>query len=183
MSVKGILELVLYLEKFRNIDLFHQGLYQIRLQFYQQGNLSKGIPFDYQQIKRKSAGSQKNTNLVPPHSLDFLNKYVSQTFLIRFQEEQVQLGEVVNIRIELDAFPDLTTCIYLESELMYSELDEDRQTDQFEFKQVSKSIHKIGNLFMPINQYFPIVFDEYHFSMVEATIHSYLIDFRYQHSQ
>jgi hypothetical protein len=40
MSLHGILELVIVLDKFKNIDLFHQGLYQLRLEVYHCGSNS-----------------------------------------------------------------------------------------------------------------------------------------------
>lgn len=34
MSLKAIVEFILQVESFRNIDLFHQGLYQLRFTIY-----------------------------------------------------------------------------------------------------------------------------------------------------
>ena len=35
MSLKAIIEIAVHVESFRNIDLFHQGLYQLRFRIYQ----------------------------------------------------------------------------------------------------------------------------------------------------
>lgn len=34
MSLKAQIEFILHIESFRNIDLFHQGLYQLRFRIY-----------------------------------------------------------------------------------------------------------------------------------------------------
>ena len=36
MSLKAIIEFLVHLESFRNIDLFQQGLYHIRVNIYQE---------------------------------------------------------------------------------------------------------------------------------------------------
>lgn len=42
-------------------------------------------------------------------------------------------------------------------------------------KSVSKFESKINNLFSGIKEYVPIIFDEMHFCVVKATVHSLLI--------
>lgn len=102
---------------------------------------------------------------------------------------------MVVFRIEVDAFPDLQQSIYIETELMFSEsihlnkaktadsLKTDPSlpapNDQVEFKKVSRSVNRINNIFVPINEYFPAIFDEYHFAICDLTLHTFLIDFKY----
>ena len=38
MSLKAIVEFILHVESFKNIDLFHQGLYQLRFRIYHENN-------------------------------------------------------------------------------------------------------------------------------------------------
>lgn len=38
MSLKAILEFVVHLEEFRNVDLFQQGLYHLRISIYNEEN-------------------------------------------------------------------------------------------------------------------------------------------------
>ena len=38
MSVRSILEIVLHVESFRNIDLFYQGLYFLKFNIYMENN-------------------------------------------------------------------------------------------------------------------------------------------------
>ena len=38
MSLKAIAEFVVHVEGFRNIDLFHQGLYHLRITLYHERN-------------------------------------------------------------------------------------------------------------------------------------------------
>ena len=35
MSMKGLLEVLIHLESFRNIDLFYQGVYNLEVKLYQ----------------------------------------------------------------------------------------------------------------------------------------------------
>lgn len=95
MGLQGILELVIFIDKFKNIDLFHQGFYQLRLEVYQLVNgkeKRQGVPYNHIQLsdsrcRPMTPHEKAGKSLVPPHTLDFAQKYVCQTFLIRFQEE------------------------------------------------------------------------------------------------
>ena len=44
MSFKGVVEFIVQVESLRNIDLFHQGFYQMRLSIYhEEGNKVKNL--------------------------------------------------------------------------------------------------------------------------------------------
>ena len=39
MSMKALLEVIIHLESFRNIDLFYQGLYYVQIKLYQKNRI------------------------------------------------------------------------------------------------------------------------------------------------
>ena len=55
MSLRSLLEIVVHLESFRNIDLFYQGLYYLKINLYTIKNDEVIYPYSiYLEIKRKS---------------------------------------------------------------------------------------------------------------------------------
>ncbi len=70
---------MIFIDKFKNIDLFHQGYYQLRLEVYQLINEKEkrqGVPYNHFQLS--DSGTRISTpfekagkSLVPPHTLDF----------------------------------------------------------------------------------------------------------------
>jgi hypothetical protein len=47
---------------------------------------------------------------------------VTRTFLIRFQDEEVDFNEICHFRAEYEAYPDCETEYFMEADLMFSEL-------------------------------------------------------------
>jgi len=52
---------------------------------------------------------------------------------------------------------------------------------KFIVKPVAKFESKVNNIFYGIHEFVPIMFDEMHFCIVKASVHSLLIDFKYKH--
>ena len=82
---------------------------------------------------------------------------------------------------------------FLEIELMFSDLLNQGGPDKFqlqqslkeldmevEFKCMSIQKFRLKRLAEGIFEYVPVVFDEQHFCMAQATIHSAMLDFRYR---
>jgi len=48
-------------------------------------------------------------------------------------------------------------------------------------KSVSKSESRINNILNGIHEFVPVTFDEMHFCIAKASVHSLLIDFKYKY--
>jgi hypothetical protein len=192
MSLKAISEFVLHSEGFRNLDLFHQGLYHVRFTIYHEKNDQRIYAHPYHLREgAKKIEEKKKTNIysiIPAHILDNQSAYCTRTFLIRFCDEEVDLNELCHFRTEFDAYPDFQNQEFiLEGELMFSDLSsvagiKDKKTDDpgADFKCVSVFKAKIIQSHLGIHEYVPVLFDEQHFCLTNLSVHSLLMDFRFR---
>ncbi|EAR94467.2 serine esterase, putative (macronuclear) [Tetrahymena thermophila SB210] len=132
MSVRSIVDLVVHVQNFRNIDLFYQGLYFLKFTIYQLKGKDQKIyahpynitenykPYsnDFQQPK----GQKFNDSQLfrPAGIIDQTSSFYSKSFFIKFCEEEVELNDFCHFRIEFDAGkqgenPEM----YMEVELMF----------------------------------------------------------------
>ena len=114
--------------------------------------------------------------------------------MIRYQEEEVELNDIGQFRIEVDVpgkdghGPE----IFMDVELMFSDLQGMGGPDKFqqssslkeisdqksiEFKSVSLKKYQLKHVSESIFEYVPIVFEEQHFCISLCTIHSTLLDY------
>lgn len=109
----------MHMESFRNIDLYHQGIYYLRnCLYYQKGDkLYYAQPFSIFNSKMPSgpgqsavadaakASKRKNLdhhNILPP-TIDKENmKFNTRAFMIRYCEEEVELNDICHFRVEID---------------------------------------------------------------------------------
>lgn len=195
MSLKGIIEIALHTESFRNVDLFHQGLYHLRFSVYSGPSLSKtsGHPYmiiNSQVPKVKKSQKQDPHHIIPASKDENTQTISSSAFLIRYCEEEVELNEIACFRIELDERMEMDKGdLKIEVELVFSELEgevtvekayEMATSSQLEFKSVAKSTLVAYNAYQGVHEYFPLVFNENYFSIVNLMVHVALLDFRYR---
>jgi len=191
MSLKGVLEFAIQLEGFRNIDLFHQGLYQVRINIYHQQNGHKILAHPYHTKEKDPKDSKKKSSkpIISPHIIDETCSYVSRTFVIRFCDEETDFNEVCHFRTEYDVFPDLSeTTFYIEAELMFADLSKLTQPKNGHddtlaaFKSISFFKAKINNIHLGVHEYLPILFDDMHFCVLHSMFHAVLMDLRFRTS-
>lgn len=119
------------------------------------------------------------------------NSFQSKSFMIRYYEEEIDLNDIFLFRIELPAYPDFSSHeVFLEIDLVGSDLskigrpaeenDGNEKNGQL-FNKVSSfksrlNFEKING----IHEYLPIIFDEAHFCVCNATIHTLLLDFKFK---
>jgi len=115
MSVRAILETVVYVDNFRNIDLFAQGFYQLRLRVgydYNEDCVRSGLTFKqvlaspFSSYLAENSKSRQNTEVAvkttggrfwssrfhrlhKPQVEEASNTYKSHLFYVRFSEETV----------------------------------------------------------------------------------------------
>ena len=97
MSLRCIVEFSLHLDSFRNIDLFHQGLYKLRI------SIQKGQEFSYPYNIVSKYSSQINTDphLITSSTLEE-NYLDSKSFLVRYFDELVRIDEFYFFRSEIE---------------------------------------------------------------------------------
>jgi len=182
----GFLEIAVYLERFRNIDLFQQGLYYIRI------SVAKGATFAQPYDVVKPAKADPLSCLIPAN-YDPLEPWVnSSTFLIRYSEEEAHLRELWTLRFEGTA-EDMDALV-LTAELCYSEFDRDFKdlpslagrmdtTDSIKFKPVSSVKIALKNPRGCILEPLVIEFEELQKSLVLGSIYCVLFDYRFRSSE
>lgn len=127
MPLKSILELVVQLDRFINIDLSQQGLYQLQIScYFQQGILRLyGIPISYNSANPPSESPLKHDphNIVNGYLNEKESNVRSKIFLIRFSEEKVRLKEIATFRLEMDVTENFTQIpLMLQVDLLYGEV-------------------------------------------------------------
>eukprot|EP00916_Digyalum_oweni_P012570 GHVL01020770.1.p2 GENE.GHVL01020770.1~~GHVL01020770.1.p2 ORF type:complete len:253 (+),score=29.07 GHVL01020770.1:56-814(+) len=200
MSFRSVLELVLQLESFRNVDIYQQGLYKLNCRVYQDlgQSIVAAVPYSY--FTDETDASTRSTkvdhhHLIPAQIYDDTQTFSSRAFLIRYCEEEVELCDHVQFRIEVDATQRnpsdgcLICPLVVEILLMFadfkSKLGDDGSTstsdvDTAEFSMVATQIFKIQNAAKGIHSYLPIMFEDAHFSVARAVLHTCLLDFRFR---
>mmetsp|Transcript_44972 Transcript_44972/g.104041 ORF Transcript_44972/g.104041 Transcript_44972/m.104041 type:complete len:739 (+) Transcript_44972:119-2335(+) len=195
MALNKVVEVALHFESFRNIDLFHQGLYHLKTRIYRdeidrqpatpQSYLS--IPVQPEPQKGKTARTDHH-NLIPAHIIDDQGSYSTRSFLIRYCEEEVELNDIGQFRLELPTDEENPQPLLLEVDLMFADLTQHGGADRFgeqpdvdstEFKSVSTQHFRIH--WTPdkgLHEFCPVVFDEFHFCLANVVVHSLLLDFR-----
>jgi hypothetical protein len=144
MSLRAILDVIVHIDSFRNIDLFFQGLYYVKVSLYNKKNeevsrhnLSNGFQLYYanpycmftsrmseeKQRKMKTPSHIDHHNLIASQINEDQSSFSSRAFLIRYCEEEVEISDIGVFRAEIDVEPDyLNTTFYMEMELFFSDL-------------------------------------------------------------
>ena len=130
MSLRGIVEFIIHLEHFRNVDLIQQGVYFMKIQiFNEQGDkMYYANPYHHEckDSEMQKTGKEKEKisfhRLIEPYIVDETNSFYTKTFFIRYSEELVVLRDIIKFRTEIDVKPDyLNTEFFLKVELYYQQ--------------------------------------------------------------
>jgi len=196
-SIRSVIEVALHFESFRNIDLFHQGLYHLKTRLYKEGDAeerSTAVPCGYL-ASQPQASQQKpkparpdHHHLIPAHIIEDQYTFSTRSFLIRYCEEEVELNDIGQFRIELTPEEvEKGASLLLEVDLMFADLTQHGGADRFgeqpdvdstEFKSVSTQVLRLRGSHKGIHEFSPVVFDEFHFCVANIIVHSTLLDFR-----
>ena len=105
-EVTASVELAVQLVGFKNIDLFSQGIYQLRISAHGSHSGRQAVPFAVLAAPRE-ANSQvpdqvlAKEDLLPAHILDATGEFCSPSFRVRYCEEEVSLRTMVRFRVDL----------------------------------------------------------------------------------
>lgn len=205
MSVRAVVEVALHFESFRNVDLFHQGLYHLKTRLYREDGDQRlmAMPYGYTTWPSQQASGEKQAeppkskssrtdhhHLIPAHIIEDQCTFSTRSFLIRYCEEEVELNDIGQFRIELGVGEgEQNAPLILEVDLMFADLTQHGGADRFgeqpdvdstEFKSVSTQLFRIHGASQGLHEFCPVVFDEFHFCLASLVIHSVLLDFRFR---
>jgi pimeloyl-ACP methyl ester carboxylesterase len=94
--MKALLEVAVFIDKFRNVDLGQQGLYQLQVSVVCDKSSMKAQPINFQSVLKNS---KKNDILPGTICEDFIR---SQAFLVRYADEKVKIRELCEFYLEID---------------------------------------------------------------------------------
>ena len=187
MSIRGIVEILVHLQSFRNIDLFRQGKYYFKVEvFYTiNGRVINASPYA---VHHQPFRHKKNKKI---GEIDDIC-YKTRGFYIKYCDENYEIDEIAVFRTEIDALsnsetPELTILI----SLLYSNAPDSLSSQIFEnhaksppfLMKESYCELKIPNFLQGANSFIPINFDNSHFCVVNSTVHVIPVDFRYRTRQ
>ena len=108
-NITAFAELALQFTGFRNVDLFSQGIYQIRARAHGARSGRAAVPFATSKAAADAsvaAGSTANRDeVLPAHILDGSGDFCSPAFRVRYCDEEVILRTLGRLRIELSLDP------------------------------------------------------------------------------
>jgi Putative serine esterase (DUF676) len=121
INMKALVDVLIYLDCFRNIDVFLQGLYYLQI------SISKdAVPY---YIDSKPAPN-KFHNLYPNQILD--NAYTTKIFILKYAEEIVKILETVVFRVELDPSLYEPETLIMQVDLMFTDLKGDLSSNSIQ---------------------------------------------------
>ena len=183
MEVEREILISVQLHKFKNIELFKQGIYQIRIRLlYERDNkIIFAEPFKIwsNTIREASAGC---THLLPAHISDDYSCFNSRGVLVRYQDETINFLEscVFSCKIpdSLRTFP-----VKILADLYFTNLESKKKsTSKLRILERRPSFHcvvnkeyLITNVFSSMSHYLPMSFDPKFFCSLESVVHVYTI--------
>mmetsp|Transcript_110309 Transcript_110309/g.172498 ORF Transcript_110309/g.172498 Transcript_110309/m.172498 type:complete len:752 (-) Transcript_110309:227-2482(-) len=191
MSLRTVVEVALHFEGFRNVDLFHQGLYHLRSRIHREDGDARftAVPYACSTcpavIEKSKPSRTDHHNLIPGHINEESGTFSTRSFLVRYCEEEVELNDCCQFRIEVDE-SELNKPIVLEVDLMFADLSqqggvsEDPDVESTEFKSVSTQKFCIHGSVHGLHEFVPIVFGEFHFCLTNLVVHTVLLDYRFR---
>lgn len=197
MSLCTVVEIALQFESFRNIDLFHQGLYHLKTRIYRDDE-SRALAVPHSHLKgptlvtepvKGKAPRVDHHNLIPAHLNEELYTFSTRSFLIRYCEEEVELGDVGQFRLELGPSElERRQPLLLEVELMFADLTQPSgenlgdqpDVESAEFRCVSTQVLRLRGVERGLHDFCPVVFDECHFCLLNLAVHSAVLDLRFR---
>eukprot|EP00658_Telonema_sp_P-2_P013989 TRINITY_DN15303_c0_g1_i5.p1 TRINITY_DN15303_c0_g1~~TRINITY_DN15303_c0_g1_i5.p1 ORF type:complete len:234 (-),score=54.59 TRINITY_DN15303_c0_g1_i5:61-762(-) len=182
--VHGVFEIMVTFAGFKNVDLFHQGLYYIKCTIHTENSKIHALPL-MTNVGTSEPGENSARNR-PAHIIDQENAFCTQTFLIRYCEEEVELNDVAHFRLEIDAAklgrdgPSYDPVI-IDLDLMYSSHKKtEKAPGPVEFSSVAKHTFRCNRIGDALYQFCPVTFDEFHFCLVDVAVHVCQLDLRFR---
>ena len=172
---------IVQIHKFKNIELFKQGIYQIRLRVVYEHNLSTHFAEPVQIFANSEKTSGKlSYKVIPAHILDEFYCFNSRIMLVRYQEEGVVLDEGCEFKLKVPIGADFK--IKILADLYFTNLEIDTKNKQA-FRKLDQhpTISCIDSKEFivrkpetPTSSYLPLSFDPKFFCIAESVVHVYI---------
>jgi hypothetical protein len=127
----------------------------------------------------------------PGYIEDTSYTFTSRTFYIKYCDEDVKLSDIAVFRAEIEISKDFVyQSMTMECKLMYSDMGsvinsenvlkfyDDNNPPQFEV--VASSSATLNKPVLGLSQFLPLNFDEQHFCVVNLSVHTLMVDFRFR---
>ncbi|KAL1525926.1 hypothetical protein AB1Y20_020752 [Prymnesium parvum] len=199
-ELTAVTEVAAQFTGFRNIDLFSQGIYQLRV--YARGAHSGigAVPFAFLTVPPPTPESLPSSliniePLLPPLIFDDRGEFSTCAFRIRYCDEEVLMRIIARFRAELvfqkeQVGPDGTTRLVCEPLDISLRLYHARSTTQLD-KEGDAEMQSIQNFTVVATQdlrlwdplrtdsaFFPVTFDDWHFCFCPLLVHSALLEYK-----
>lgn len=189
MALKSVLEIIVHLDRFKNIDLAQQGLYQLQLSCFYLQNSQKIFAIPISCISNRSVDIPQL--MLNPHEIisghidEKLNSIKSKVFLIRYSEEKVKFNEVATFRMEMQANQN-PQGLTVQLDLMFTEVPAKKPilesinqiALQKNFVILKSKQFVIANPLKGHHHYLPGLFDSDCFCNVDGIIHVVFYDYK-----
>lgn len=176
--MRAQIDVLVYLDSFRNIDVFLQGLYYLQVRLS-----DDAVPF----LIDSAEISKRFHNLYPPQIID--NAYASKIFMLKYAEEVVQISETVVFRVELDPLSYEEPLVSLEFDLMFTDLQGDLSPNSVHnyfnspppvsmFQKVGECRFTMNSIFQGVNQMVFVTYLDTFSSSLMATVHAMPVNYK-----
>jgi len=187
-----MLEVLVHLDRFRNVDLCYQAAYALRFScFYEKGpERIWAVPLCYNSVNQPQKAQ--------PHFLKEGNcnqancTITSRTFMIRYGDEVVKMNDTAVFSLEMELDKNFNrTAIYVKVDLMYRELNPSMQLGYFmksfkfegELKPTVTKLYKVAYPTKGLHEYLPVFFTREWFSCVDSVLHVVFHDYSETHPE
>lgn len=173
------IDILLFLDCFRNIDVFLQGLYYLQVKVSE-----NAVPYFFDSTN----GSKKFHNLYPPQILD--DAYATKIFLLKYAEEVVKIQETVVFRVEIDPNAYEFNPISIQFELMFTDLKGDLSPNAVQnyltappaeslFTKVGESNFTITSVLTGVNQMIYVTYLDTFSSSLDVSVHIFPTNYKF----
>eukprot|EP00965_Chrysotila_dentata_P051848 1721064-Pleurochrysis_carterae.AAC.2 len=196
--VVAVAEVAIVWNGFKNVDLFSQGVYQMRARAKGMSSGAAAVPVSLSALPAPEdvPSGVSTAHVLRAHVLDASGDLCTQSFRVRYCEEEVLLRAIGRLRIELilgaqaiapgtsadvvaDDLAALCEPIELELRLMHArsttEFDGDGDVEMQSEQHFSQVACQRLRLQLPLpggSAFFPLTFDEWHFCYAPVTMHA-----------
>jgi hypothetical protein len=195
MSYKGVFEFCIGVVSFRNIDLYYQGLYCLRVSLHALQGSSKVAAYPYN-ISTCTMREDDPHHIFPAFIQDSTNSFCSRVFFIRYTEESAVLRDAGYFRAEVDVLPSFHNIDFLLTiELLFCDLGEkatqekikELRKENLEFEVVCSTKFQFRAPIIGMSEYLVVGFEDgyncnAHF-MILGSLLDYKLRFNEKHSQ
>ena len=182
-GLKHLAHVAVHFSGFKNVDLFSQGFYHIKVSVRDTGRNTRAQP----------CGAHDAT--LPPEAklpsciLAETLQVASPTLRVQYIEQEIQFSSILSFRISLDPTQEEESSLAvqpleIELRLMHAksstEFNINASLDEYVSKFNEVAVHKL-QLHLPLfggSAFFPLTFDEMHFCYAPLLVHAAILDFQ-----